>query len=112
MLLPSAMEMNPFNLRPSESGESGEALRTLEWSALLARLAAERDLRREFAAIQRTCGAVADFANGAALVIGGSPHDAPSINPDTLANRKSTGGITVNAGAPACAAAHDARGKQ
>jgi len=106
------MEMNPFNLRVPEDADPAEALRPLDWSALLARLAAERDLRREFAARLGVRRIGADFMNGAALVAGDSSHDAPSVNPETLANLKSTGGITVATGAKARVAKHDARGKQ
>ena len=106
------MEMNRFNLRVPDAGQPGEALRPLEWNALLARLAAERDLRREFAASRGAHGIAADFAHGAALVIGDSAPDAPSVNPQTLAIIKSTGGITTGAAANAAAAPHDARGKQ
>lgn len=94
-----------------EDGER-EGLRALDWSALLARLGAERDLRREFAASRGMSRNAADFMNGAALVVGDSSHDAPEVNPETLAHRKSTGGITVAAGAKAPAAKLGARGNQ
>ena len=110
------MEMNPATLRLLEGADDGvgegEGLRTLEWSALLARLAAERDLRREFAAGRDACRAAADFINGAALVAGDSSHVAPSVNPDTLANLKSIGSIKVAAGAKVPVARLGARGKQ
>ena len=110
------MKMNFATLRVPEGADAdanvGEGLRTLDWSALLARLAAERDLRREFAAGRATRHAAADFMNGAALVVGDSSHAAQSVNPDTLANLKSTGGITVAAGSKQPVAMLGARGKQ
>ena len=109
------MEMNPATLRIPQSADGadeGDDLRTLEWSALLARLAAERDLRREFAAGREACRAAADFVNGAALVAGDSSHAAPTVNPDTLANLKSTGSIEVAARANMPVARLGARGKQ
>ena len=110
------MEMNLTTLRVPDCADDGanveEGLRTLDWGALLARLAAERDLRREFAAGRATRHAAADFMNGAALVVGDSSHAAQSVNPDTLANRKSTGGNTVAARAKAPVAMLGARGKQ
>ena len=109
------MEMNPATLRipqGADGADEGDDLRTLEWSALLARLAAERDLRREFAAGREACRAAADFVNGAALVAGDSSHAAPTVNPDTLANLKSTGSIEVAARANMPVARLGARGKQ
>lgn len=110
------MEMNPSSWHVPECADAAandaEGLRTLEWSALLARLAAERDLRREFAGNPVVGRKAADFINGAALVVGGSSLDAPSINPVTLANRKSTRCITRAVGAKAPIAQLDARGKQ
>ena len=110
------MKMNFATLRVPEGADAdanvGEGLRTLDWSALLARLAAERDLRREYAAGRATRHAAADFMNGAALVVGDSSHAAQSVNPDTLANLKSTGGITVAAGSKQPVAVLGARGKQ
>ena len=110
------MEMNLATLRVPEGADDGanvgEGLRTLDWGALLARLAAERDLRREFATSRATRHAAADFMNGAALVVGDSSHIAQSVNPDTLANLKSTGGIMVAAGTKVPVAMLGARGKQ
>ena len=109
------MEMNPATLRilqGADGADEGDDLRTLEWSALLARLAAERDLRREFAAGREACRAAADFVNGAALVAGDSSHAAPTVNPDNLANLKSTGSIEVAARAKLPVARLGARGKQ
>ena len=94
-----------------EDGE-GEILRPLNWGALIARLGAERDLRRELAAGLAAPRRVADFMGGAAQVVGDSSHDAPGVNPDALANRKSTGGITFAPGAVAPVAKPGARGKQ
>ena len=100
---------------PRQAGE-GDALRPLEWSTLVARLGAERDLRRELtnglAAVRRA----ADFACGAALITGGSTHDAirdaRGVNPDALTNRKATKGITAAAQTTAPVATYDARGQQ
>ena len=98
-----------------EDGE-GEDLRQLNWAALIARLGAERDLRRELARGLTAPQRVADFMGGAAQVVGGPshnpPHDAPGVNPDALANRKSTGGITFAPGAMAPVAKPGARGQQ
>ena len=94
-----------------EDGDS-EVLRPLEWSALLARLGAERDLRRELASGLMAPPPVADFVGGAAQVLSGSSHDAPGVNPDALANRKSTGGIRTAAEAKAPVAKLGARGQQ
>ena len=82
----------------SEDGEP-EVLRLLDWGALLARLGAERDLRRELANGLAIARPGADFVGGAAQVLSGSSHDAPGVNPEALANGKSTGGIRTAAGA-------------
>ena len=98
-----------------DEGES-DALRPLDWSALLARLGAERDLRRELARTLSSPRPVADFGRGAALVVGGSshnaPHDAPSINPNALADLKSTGGNRFATGRKMSVAQLAARGQQ
>ena len=94
-----------------EDGDS-EVLRPLEWSALLARLGAERDLRRELASGLMEPPPVADFVGGAAQVLSGSSHDAPGVNPEALANRKSTEGIGAAAEAKAPVAKLGARGQQ
>lgn len=88
--------MKPFNLRMPEGIDADESLRALDWSALLARLGAERDLRREFAANNMSGGA-ADFVNGAARIAGDSSHGAQSVNPETLADRKPAEDITAAA---------------
>ena len=98
-------------LKVPEDGDS-LVLRPLEWSALLARLGAERDLRRELASGLMAPSPVADFVGGAAQVLSGSSHDAPGVNPDALANRKSTGGIRTAAEAKAPVAKLGARGQQ
>ena len=89
-----------------------EDLRPLDWSGLLARLGAERDLRRELTNGLAAPRRVADFLGGAALVVAGSSHSAPGVNPDALANRKSAGANRTAAGAKALAAKHGARGQQ
>ena len=96
---------------PRDDSES-DALRPLNWSALLARLGAERDLRRELASGLMATPTLADFVGGAAQVLSGSSHDAPGVNPDALANRKSTGGIRTAAEAKAPVAKLGARGQQ
>ena len=100
---------------PRDEGER-DALRPLDWSALLARLGAERDLRRELVSGLNAPRRFADFTGGAAQGVGGpshnAPHDAPGVNPDALANRKSTGGIMIAAGAMAPVAQPGARGQQ
>jgi hypothetical protein len=106
------MEMNPHSWRVPETVDDGDDLRSLDWRALLARLAAERDLRREFAAGRSARHAASDFMNGAALVVGDSSHPAQSVNPGALANLKATGGITVAAGTNNPVAKLEARGKQ
>ncbi|MDP3676910.1 MAG: hypothetical protein Q8R44_17725 [Novosphingobium sp.] len=106
------MEMNPFNLRVPKGADTDESLRALEWSALLARLGAERDLRREFAADRGASRTAADFMNGAARIAGDSSQDAQSVNPETLADRKSAGHITAAAGGKTRAAEKSVRGKQ
>ena len=100
---------------PRQDGES-DALRPLDWNTLMARLGAERDLRRELANGLAAVQPVADFACGAALITGGSPHnayhDARGINPDALINRKATAGIAAAARTTAPVATYDARGQQ
>ena len=93
-----------------EDGDS-KVLRPLEWSALLARLGAERDLRRELASGLMAIPTIANFVGGAAQVLSGSSHDAPGVNPEALANRKSTGGIRTAAEAHAPVAKLGARGQ-
>ena len=101
---------------PARDESESDALRPLDWGALLARLGAERDLRRELARNLATPRPVADFGHGAAFVMGGpsheASHDAPSVNPDALADCKSTGGNMVGAGPDGTAATLGARGKQ
>lgn len=106
------MEMNPHNWRVPQSVDEGEDLRPLDWRALLARLAAERDLRREFAAGQGARNVASDFMNGAALVVGDPSQAAQSVNPDTLAILKPTGSMAVSTGANVPVAKPEARGKQ
>ena len=109
------MDLNlssPRALQTACEDGDGEILRPLNWGALIARLGAERDLRRELAAGLAAPRRIADFMGGAAQVVGDSSHDAPGVNPDALANRKSTGGITDVAGAKAPAAKPGARGQQ
>lgn len=113
------MDLNlssPRDLQTAREDGEGEDLRPLNWAALIARLGAERDLRRELAKGLAAPQRVADFMGGAAQVVGGPshnpPHDAPDVNPDALANRKSTGGNTFAPGAIAPVATPGARGQQ
>lgn len=112
MLLAVAMELNPFDLRMPEGNDSDESLRALDWRALLARLGAERDLRREFAANRARARTAADFINGATLIAGDSSHGAQSVNPETLANRNSARDTTAAAGGMTRAAKKSVRGKR
>ncbi|QGN54808.1 hypothetical protein [Novosphingobium sp. Gsoil 351] len=97
----------------ADDGE-GTELRALDWGALLARLGAERDLRRELAKGLAAPRRLADFAGGAAIVVSGvssvSPHNAPSVNPDALADFKSAGGNTSATRHPLAVAKLGARG--
>ena len=113
------MDLNlssPGALQAARDDGEGEELRPLNWGTLMARLGAERDLRRELARGLTAPQRVADFMGGAAQVVGGPSHnpshDAPGVNPDTLANRKSTGGIMIATGANAPVAKSAARGTQ
>lgn len=117
--MPVAMDLNlssPRALQAACEDGEGEDLRPLDWAALIARLGAERDLRRELARVLAAPQRVADFMGGAAQVVGGpshnAPHDAPGVNPDALANRKSTGGNMFAGGAMVPAAKLGARGQQ
>jgi hypothetical protein len=95
---------------------AGEGLRAVDWSALLARLGAERDLRRELARNLASPPAVADFRGGGAFVVStastASAQDAPSVNPDALADFKSTGSNKVGNSRHAAVAKPGARGQQ
>ena len=113
------MDLNlssPRALQAARDDGEGEELRPLNWGALIARLGAERDLRRELARGLAAPQRIADFMGGAAQVMGSSSHnappDAPGVNLEALANRKSTGGITFAAGAKAPVATSGARGQQ
>ena len=98
-------------MRPFEGLDEGDPLRALEWHALLARLAAERDLRQELAGAAGR-GDGASFAAAAEAMFDHPPQGAPCVNPDALADGKSNGGITAAAGAQAPEADHGARGLQ
>ena len=106
----------PGAFEAARDDAEGDALRPLDWSALLARLAAERDLRRELASGLAASKRVADFRRGAALVVSAvashSSHDAPSVNPNALAVCKSTGGNTFAIGQTMTVARLGARGQQ
>ena len=109
------MDLNlssPRALQAARDDGECEDLRPLYWDALIARLGAEGDLRRELARGLAAPRRVADFVGGAARVVDDRSDDAPGVNPEGLANRKSPGGITIVAGARAPVAQHDARGQQ
>lgn len=105
------MDSATFNL-PANLGD-GEPLGALDWPGLVARLGAERDLRRELAA---RIGAAASFSAGAAAVLEGtstaSTNGEPAVNPAALADCKAPAGIRVADGAEASFAGIEARGKE
>ena len=105
------MDLNSFAFRPPGTFDEGEALHALDWAGLVARLGAERDLRRELSSRLGVAGSVASFAGGAAQALDGTPWAGePAVNPEGLADRKATGGITPEAGDADPAAGSDARG--
>ena len=86
------MDGNFTSLRLAlETGDEAE-LRPLDWSGLCARLAAERDLRRELARDDAAFES-GSFAARAAAAVFGPLHDARSVNLEALANRKPHEGI-------------------
>ena len=105
------MDLNSFAFRPPGALDEGEPLHALDWAGLVARLGAERDLRRELSSRLGAAGGGASFAGGAARAL-----DRPlsggelAVNPEGLADGKSTGGITPEAGGTDLAAGSDARG--
>jgi hypothetical protein len=105
------MDMNSFAFRPPGALDEGEPLQALDWAGLLARLGAERDLRREFSSRLGAANGGASFAGGAAQALDATPWAGElAVNPEGLADRKSTGGITPAAGEQTPAAGSDARG--
>ena len=102
--------------QPLLDDDEGRPLRPLDWSALVARLTAERDLRREIAHGASSAKPISSFVRDMAQFAVGSPHagryDAQGVNPDALANLKSTGGITIATVAKPPVATNDARGQQ
>ena len=105
------MDMESFAYRLPGGAEDGEPLNPLDWGGLLARLNAERDLRRELASRVGAPAGGASFAAGAAWALDGSRQGQHGVNPDALTDRKSAGGITPAAGAETPAAGSDARGQ-
>jgi len=80
-----------FTTFDASGASDGEAsLQPLDWSGLCARLAAARDLRRALDEPGPRPGA-ASFGAGAAAALGGTRRDAPSVNPEPLANGKAAG---------------------
>ena len=105
------MDGNFTSLRLAlETGDEAD-LRPLDWSGLCARLAAERDLRRELAR-GATAFESGSFASRAAAAVFGPLHDARSVNLEALANRKPHGGIGDAADENQAAAHFGARGPQ
>ena len=92
-------------------GEDREPLHALEWAGLVARLGAERDLRRELTVRVTAPRASGSFAP-AVWPLGENAHGAPSINPEALANGKADRGITAVAGAQAPVPDTGARGQE
>jgi hypothetical protein len=105
------MDFSAFKLATGFA--DGEPLAAVDWSGLVARLAAERDLRRELTA---RIGAAASFTTGAAAVLESAcegPVDGePAVNPAALAVGKAHGGIRSDDGANAPAAGNEARGQE
>ena len=107
------MDMEFSAFRVPGAFDDGEPLNAIDWAGLVARLGAERDLRRELSRQIGAAAAGASFAQGAAWAIDGSSAQGESVvNPEALADFKSTGGITPEAGAQAPAAGSDARGQK
>ena len=105
------MDLNSFAFRPPGAPDEGEPLHALDWAGLVARLGAERDLRRELSGRLGAAGGGASFAGGAAWALDGPVSDSePAVNPEGLADGKATGGITPEAGGADLAAGSDARG--
>jgi len=105
------MDGNFTTLRLAREAGDEADLRPLDWSGLCARLAAERDLRRELA--RGVAGLESgSFAAGGAVAVFGPLHDARSVNLEALANRKPHGGIGNAADATPAAAHFGARGQQ
>ena len=106
------MDLNSFAFRPPGALDEGEPLQALDWAGLLARLGAERDLRRELSSRVGAAGGGASFAGGAAWALDAPNSEGePAVNPEGLADRKSTGGITPATGETP-AAGSDARGQK
>jgi len=105
------MDSATFNLRAGFA--EGEPLGAVDWPGLVARLGAERDLRRE---LTSRIDAAASFSTGAAAVLEsvfeGSVNGEPAVNPAALAVGKAHGGITPVDGAKASDAGNEARGQE
>ena len=105
------MDLNSFAFRPPGALDEGEPLHALDWAGLVARLGAERDLRRELSSRRGTTDGGASFAGGAAWALDAPIAEGePAVNPEGLADGKATGGITPEAGGADLAAGSDARG--
>jgi hypothetical protein len=105
------MDLNSFAFHPSGAPEEGEPLHALDWAGLVARLGAERDLRRELSSRLGAAGDGASFAGAAVWALEGpAAGGEPVVNPEGLADGKATGGITPATGEQSSAAGSDARG--
>ncbi len=97
------MEMDSTPFRVPAGADDAETLNTVDWAGLVARLGAERDLRRELTA---RFGAAASFSGNAEAELKraparitngsseGSPHGEPAVNPAALGDSKAEGPIT------------------
>ena len=107
------MDMESANFRPAVTGDDGEPLHQVDWFGLVARLGAERDLRRE---LSSRIGHAASFAAGAAWALDGSaqasPRGEPAVNLEALADRKAAQGITPANTAQARSPGIEARGQE
>ena len=106
------MDMESFDYRLLGPAEEGERLAPLDWGGLLARLGAERDLRRELAGRNGTSTGAASFVAGAAWALDRSPQGQRDVNRDALADCKAARGIMSATGTEAPAAGSDARGQK
>ena len=107
------MDMESANFRPGTSGDDGEPLHPVDWLGLVARLRAERDLRRELGS---RIGQAASFVAGAAWALDEtarpSSRSEPPVNLEALADRKSAQAITPMNEAQARSPGTEARGQE
>jgi len=109
----STMNMETPAFRVPGAVDDGEPLGALDWSTLLARLGAERDLRRELSGQTGLAGAGgASFAAAAASALGHIPLGEAAINPEALADGKATQANSSAAQAETPAPGIEARGQK